>query len=200
MLQTPAPDTEGQSQEASCSPMNLEISCVQSVPACLGKEPSAILSCKSVGDSLQFLIDDTVRKQSSCGVFFFFLGCQFRGLSLTSTIRDGTRFHTKQCCNFCRKGHIQISQTWYVWRRHQLTTVVGSMLTGAAHQGYNCKHLGYQNLKIRVNSRISCLALAEEIWQVSHAFKPNTQSAVQPSNAFFLTDVAQFMRKGFPAV
>lgn len=122
-----------------------------------------------------------MRKWSSCGVFFFFLRCQFHGLSLTSPIRDGTRFHT----NFCRKGHIQISQTRYAWRRHQLSAVVGSMLTGAAHKGYDCKHLGYQNLKIRVNSRISCLALAEEIWQISHEFKPNTQSAVQPSKCIF---------------
>lgn len=63
------------------SPMRPEISCVQSFPDCLGREPSTTLSCKSVKDCLQFLCADRVKKRSSCVVIFS--GRLLCGLSLT---------------------------------------------------------------------------------------------------------------------
>lgn len=56
------------------SPMRPEISCVQSFPDRLGREPSTTLSCKSVKDCPQFLCADSV---------VIFSGRLLCGLSLT---------------------------------------------------------------------------------------------------------------------
>ena len=106
-----------------------------------------------------------------------------------------------------RKGPIQISQTRHAdsWRRHLLTvavlTVVGPMLTGAASQ-VPIRHLigstwGYQKLKTSVNSnsKITCLAMAEKIWQIFHGRNPHTQCCCSSHKYMFLKNGEPFERK-----
>ena len=56
---------------------------------------------------------------------------------------------------------------------------------------------GYQKLKTRVNSnsKISCLALAEKIWQFFHWHNPHTQLCFSSHKCMFLTNVAPFKRE-----
>ena len=47
----------------------------------------------------------------------------------------------------------------------------------------------------RVNGRISCLALAEKIWQIFHGCNPHTQLCCSSHKCMFLTNVAPFKRE-----
>ena len=75
------------------------------------------------------------------------------------------------------------------------------MLTGAANQ-VPIRHLigstwGYQKLKTRVNSnsKITCLAMAEKIWQIFHGRNPHTQRCCSSHKCMFLTNGAPFERE-----
>ena len=47
----------------------------------------------------------------------------------------------------------------------------------------------------RVNGRISCLALAEKIWQIFHGRNPHTQLCCSSHKCMFLTNGAPFERE-----
>ena len=77
-----------------------------------------------------------------------------------------------------------------------VVTVVGPMLTGAANQ-VPIRHLigstwGYQKLKTSVNSnsKITCLAMAEKIWQIFHGRNPHTHRCCSSHKCMFLTNGA----------
>lgn len=57
-------------------------------------------------------------------------------------------------------------------------------------------HMGYQKLKTRINSnnRISCLTLAENIWNCFMGATNILCSAAQPTKCMLLTNVAPFKR------
>lgn len=57
--------------------------------------------------------------------------------------------------------------------------------------------LGYQKLKTRVSScsRISCLALAEKIWEIFHGHNPHTQLCYSSHKCMFITSVTPFKRE-----
>lgn len=57
---------------------------------------------------------------------------------------------------------------------------------GAANQALGCQHLRYQGVKTRVNSRITSLALAENICQVFHGLTHILKSAAQATNVLSL--------------
>lgn len=56
----------------------------------------------------------------------------------------------------------------------------------AANQALGCQHLRYQGAKTRVNTRITSLALAENICQVFHGLTNILNSAAQATNIFSL--------------
>ena len=75
------------------------------------------------------------------------------------------------------------------------------MLPGTANQ-VSIRYLigstwGYQKLKTSVNSnsKITCLAMAEKIWQIFHGRNPHTQRCCSSHKCMFLTNGAPFERE-----
>lgn len=110
-------------------------------------------------DSLQFLRAGRVRKLSSWGRLH-------HGLSLTTPVIRNLAFNLEPVLGLALNN----DNTW-LWRTPAWTYPVQMsrpMLTGSANQPPDWLLIGstwwYQKLKVRANSRLSCLALAEKIW------------------------------------
>ena len=70
------------------------------------------------------------------------------------------------------------------------------------NQLLNCQYVLFLKTSIfqsihtkRVNGRISCLALAEKIWQIFHGRNPHTQLCCSSHKCMFLTNGAPFERE-----
>ena len=87
---------------------------------------------------------------------------------------------------------------WIGWLKSEETRHIGNL---TIYSLVTIPHLivstwRHQKLKTRVNSnsKISCLALTEKIWQIFHGHNPHTQLCCSSHKCMFLTNVAPFKK------
>ena len=119
-----------------------------------------------------------------------------RGLSLTSPVIWNLAFSLERVLGLTPNN----APTWFC-TEHQLEVALWQG-PYPDQSGDQSGHLigstwGYQKLKTGVdsNSKITCLAMAEKIWQIFHGRNPHTQRCCSSHKCMFLTNGAPFERE-----
>ena len=100
---------------------------------------------------------------------------------------------------FCNQWQFHVSTVWDRTLSSKMTTLAptGRGLSETTTRMREWRELQSSNPPNteQVNGRISCLALAEKIWQIFHGRNPHTQLCCSSHKCMFLTTGAAFERE-----